>query len=74
MTRNNCASAPKLLAHKKVKQDADGPVPGGFMLYMTMDRLPGVPLSSLDFWGLGRADRDNIRRAFKVALTYVFAP
>lgn len=65
LTREGCCSAPRLLKYKIDKQDYTLLVPGGYIVYILMDRLPGVPLG--DFWDRGEAERQEIRDAFKVA-------
>ncbi|KAJ9359018.1 hypothetical protein DTO280E4_4881 [Paecilomyces variotii] len=66
LTSNQCKSTPSLLDYKDEKQDDFGPVPGGFILYLLMNELPGVRLTD-DFWNLERAERDKIRQSFKAA-------
>ncbi|KAJ9314530.1 hypothetical protein DTO271D3_5268 [Paecilomyces variotii] len=67
LTSNHCESTPSLLDYKYEKQDDFGPVPGGFILYLLMNELPGVRLTDDGFGNLERAERDKIRQSFKVA-------
>ncbi|KAL1965476.1 hypothetical protein VTN77DRAFT_5732 [Rasamsonia byssochlamydoides] len=60
---NNCSSAPTLLKYVKRTQDADMLVPGGYIVYFLVNRLPGVPLH--DFWEREPLERQEIRDAFK---------
>lgn len=69
LTRERCSSAPKLLKYKQDRQDRDMSVPGGYIVYILMDRLPGVRLN--DFWARDATERQEIRDAFKVAYEYV---
>ncbi|KAL2216427.1 hypothetical protein M432DRAFT_61931 [Thermoascus aurantiacus ATCC 26904] len=41
LTKNGCASTPELLSFKQEEQGNDMWVPGGYILYMLMSRLPG---------------------------------
>jgi len=50
------------------------PVPDGYVLYILMEKLPGV--HPLDFWAeefFSRKDRDEIRRVFREAMRCVNA-
>lgn len=76
LTEKRCESTPTLLGYKKDKQDEDGFVPGGYIFYLLMIRLPGIRLGhniEMDalFWTLPDTTRDDIREAFKVAHTYL---
>lgn len=64
---------PRLLGWKEETQDDPAPVPGGFMTWVAWEKVPGVPLgdstgSAAFFWGLDRAERDEIRRVFRMTL------
>ncbi|GKZ18593.1 hypothetical protein AbraIFM66951_007612 [Aspergillus brasiliensis] len=60
---------PRLLEEKVVKQDESGWVPGGFLIYVVWEIVPGVQLGDTSgskvFWSLQRAERDAIREKFK---------
>lgn len=71
LTENNCSSTPTLVAKREFKQDSTGPVPGGFMVYLLMQHHPGVQLNKRVFWNLEPSERQQMREAFKEALTYV---
>jgi hypothetical protein len=71
LTEAECSSAPTLLNHKQEKQTDDMLVPQGYILYILMNRLPGVPLGK--FWLMNEAERHDIREAFKVAYEYVIS-
>jgi len=72
LTERRCKSTPTLLGYKKDKQDENMLIPGGYIFYLLMTRLPGILLGTsveLDslFWTLPSTTRDDIREAFKVA-------
>jgi hypothetical protein len=76
LTEKDCKSTPTLLGHKKDKQQENGLVPGGYILYLLMTRMPGILLGGNDihnpiFWKLPGTTRNDIREAFKVAYKYV---
>ncbi|KAE8363417.1 hypothetical protein BDV27DRAFT_146134 [Aspergillus caelatus] len=60
-------SAPKLLHVKKDEQDHTGPVPGGLLLYLLIQRPPGKYLNQEIFWSMDRQGRNMVRVAFKQA-------
>lgn len=64
-----CDCAPTLLAHKREEQGRDGLVPKGFILYLLMNRLPGLRLGPV-FWNLESSEREEIRQKFKAAWKY----
>ena len=65
-------SLPHLIAWKTVIQDANGPMPGGYIAYVVMTLMPGQDLMALKFWSLPEPRREDIRRAFLVALKYAY--
>ncbi|KAB8215024.1 hypothetical protein BDV33DRAFT_208724 [Aspergillus novoparasiticus] len=72
LTENNCSSTPTLLAKREFKQDSTGPVPGSFMVYLLMQHLHGVQPNKV-FWSLEPSERQQVREAFKEALTECIA-
>lgn len=79
LTKRRCQSTPTLLGHKMDKQPKNGLVPGGYILYLLITRMPGIPLGTdvvFDslFWKLPNTTRYSIREAFKVAYRYVLIP
>lgn len=70
LSETECSSAPRLLDYCQMKQTDDMIVPQGYILYILMNRLPGVPLGDI-FWQLDAAERQDIRGAFKIAYEYV---
>ncbi|GAM35586.1 hypothetical protein TCE0_017f04034 [Talaromyces pinophilus] len=68
LTKGGCESVPQLLNWKREKQDNNsGPVPGGYLVYLVLQNLPGVRLSCEDYWNFSGTQREEIREAFKVA-------
>jgi hypothetical protein len=60
--------APRLIATKFEPQSDEMWVPGGFIRFIVMQKLPGIALSDDIFWSLPRAGRDEVRMAFRVAM------
>ena len=68
LTKSGCESVPQLLNWKRETQDdKSGPVPGGYLVYLVLQNLPGVRLSCEDYWNFSGAQRQEIREAFKEA-------
>ena len=65
LTHNKCTSSPALVSVNRETQDDDSKmVPGGFMIYLLLEHLPGIKMGPL-FWDLNREERDKIRTAFR---------
>lgn len=60
-----------LFSWKKDKQDRHMWVPGGYILYILMEKLPGFSPERF-YVDLDRAERDELRSKFKEAWLYVF--
>ena len=71
LTEAECSSAPTLLKYKQEKQTDEMLVPQGYIIYILMNRLPGVSLGK--FWLIDAAERQDIRDAFKTAYQYVIS-
>ncbi|OGM43522.1 hypothetical protein ABOM_008071 [Aspergillus bombycis] len=67
LTINGCQSTPSIMIMKNDLQKETDPVPGGYILFILMNYLPGVQLSEAIFWGLDASGREQIRQAFKLA-------
>jgi hypothetical protein len=70
----NSEHTPKLLATARlsVSQDYDKiAMPGGYMICILMTKLPGDQLDYDKFWKALIEEREQVRKAFKTALTYV---
>lgn len=65
-------STPKLLGYRTTTQDSSGVVPGGFVVWLVWEMVPGLRLGSKDgsdvFWDLAYAEREEIRVSFVKAL------
>lgn len=71
LTKTGCSSAPKLLAEAMFTQPEDMCDPGGYVMCIVMEALPGVPLDPNEYGEFDREKRDRIRKAFQLALMYV---
>lgn len=73
-TDMECEHTPRLLSWKEEKQTWDMWVPGGYIVFILMSKLPGIRLSRSifndQFYSLEK--RNQIREAFRVALTSFF--
>jgi hypothetical protein len=74
LTKAKCPYTPKLLSWSRVKQDTSMWIPGGWLVFILMKKLPGA--SPFNFWApdagrpaMTRAQRDEVREAFKKALS-----
>ncbi|KAF4188604.1 hypothetical protein CNMCM7927_001299 [Aspergillus lentulus] len=66
LTKAGCSSTPKLFAWKHETQGNDDWVPGGYIDYILMEKLPG---ETPGYWSgrMSRAERDQLRESFKKA-------
>jgi hypothetical protein len=66
LTKAGCSSTPKLFAWKHETQGDDDWVPGGYIDYILMEKLPG---ETPGYWSgrMSRAERDQLRESFKKA-------
>lgn len=71
LTIQGCKSSPPLINWKREEQNGNGHVPGGFIVYLVTEELPGKRLSRDAYWNLSSKERNEIRDAFKVAFMYV---
>jgi hypothetical protein len=74
LTEAKCPYTPRLLSVLQKKQDTAMWVPGGWLVFILMERLSGV--RPLNFWcprdgqsAMSRAQRDEVREGFKKALS-----
>ena len=65
LTQAACSSSPTLLAWKHERQSADMWLPGGYIVYILMNKLPGIRIESIEL--LPRQERDELRKSFKDA-------
>lgn len=72
LTEKGSSVTPKLLGHKTGTQDRSALVPGGFIIWLVWEILPGLRLSDSDgagpFWGLESYEREQVRVSFLNAL------
>ncbi|KAL4950203.1 hypothetical protein BDW69DRAFT_187577 [Aspergillus filifer] len=68
LTQRGCSVTPRLLHTMNLGQDDDTmPVPGGWLVCMLMEMVPGVPMTEFCYYN--RAQRDKIRQAFLRSMT-----
>ncbi|KAK2754653.1 hypothetical protein FQN54_006786 [Arachnomyces sp. PD_36] len=65
LTRARCSSTPMLLGNKVVKQAEDMWVPGGYLGFIVMTRLPGVTIPCIN--RLSEQEAREMARSFKKA-------
>jgi hypothetical protein len=74
LTRTECPHTPKLLSILRKEQDPTMWIPGGYLVFILMEKLPGVPplnlfLPSRTQPAMTRSQRDEVREAFREALS-----
>ncbi|KAK2756237.1 hypothetical protein FQN54_005645 [Arachnomyces sp. PD_36] len=65
LTRAECSSTPTLRSWKQTKQGKRGWVPGGYVVYLLMNKLPGIQIDQIE--ELSLKERNELRAAFKKA-------
>lgn len=77
LTRLGCTATPKLLAWKQDTQPPNStrmPVPGGYVVFILMEKCPGICLDEIDlFMEMSQEERDELRHEFKLAWLYVLS-
>ncbi|KAJ9320086.1 hypothetical protein DTO027B5_8855 [Paecilomyces variotii] len=72
LTEKGSSHTPKLLGYKTDKQDRSGLVPGGFIIWLVWEIVPGLRLGDGNgadpFWALEVYEREQVRLAFLEAL------
>ncbi|KAJ5550855.1 hypothetical protein N7461_005553 [Penicillium sp. DV-2018c] len=72
LTEKGSSNTPKLLGYKTDKQDLSGLVPGGFIIWLVWEIVPGLRLGygngADPFWALEGYEREQVRSAFLQAL------
>lgn len=71
LKKRKCDVVPDLLAYQTLKQDQEGPVPGGYITFIVWDIVPGQPLDPDAFWELPYMSRQAIREQFRTVYQYV---
>lgn len=67
----NC-HVPRLMAFKQEEQGPNGLLPGGYISYTILTKLPGRNLYDLQYWSLPSTERDLIMDEFWRALQSIF--
>ncbi|KAF4771079.1 hypothetical protein HAV15_012580 [Penicillium sp. str.  len=74
LTEKGSNITPKLLGYKISTQDRSGLVPGGFIIWLVWEIVPGLRLGDGDgagpFWGLESHERQQVRVSLLNALVY----
>ncbi|KAK5306451.1 hypothetical protein LTR99_002142 [Exophiala xenobiotica] len=68
----NTTYAPLLVNYKQAVQGSSGPLPGGYMTFTVMTKMPGDSLHNLYFWGMAEDEREEIVQKFLVALRSIY--
>jgi hypothetical protein len=72
LTQKRSSNTPKLLGYKFGTQDRSGLVPGGFIIWLVWEIVPGLRLGDSNgadsFWGLESLEREQVRSVFLKAL------
>ncbi|QIW97964.1 hypothetical protein AMS68_003482 [Peltaster fructicola] len=69
----NTVSTPHLVAFEQQVQPDDGPLPGGYVTYTIMSKMPGQNLLDYKYWSTGFEERAIIQEHFIVALRSLWA-
>ncbi|PYH91863.1 hypothetical protein BO71DRAFT_411454 [Aspergillus ellipticus CBS 707.79] len=76
LTQKRSVITPRLLDSKNDRQESTGLVPGGFVLWVVWELLPGIRLGNhlggSKFWDMERTQRDTIREAFKEGIMKLY--
>lgn len=64
----NSAYAPHLVDFKQTTQGPNGLLPGGYLTFTVMTKMPGESLHNLNFWGMPTEEREEIVKEFSIAL------
>jgi hypothetical protein len=72
-TNANLAHVPHLITSTIQPQPSNGPLPGGYITYLVMSRLPGQPLFTLNYWSLPSTVHEVIRPKFLEILRAIYA-
>ncbi|PGH03524.1 hypothetical protein AJ79_07359 [Helicocarpus griseus UAMH5409] len=65
--KKKCTVVPELLSVVSFWQTPTMPVPEGYLEFIVMEKLPGVPL--VGFWGYSRPKGDKNRESFRKSMT-----
>ncbi len=62
--KGEAPALPHLITWKATVQASDGLMPGGYVAYVVMTRMPGEHLLQLKFWSMSEPEQEEIREAF----------
>jgi hypothetical protein len=65
LTQQGCLSTPRLLSYCQIQQTDETVLPGGYIVFLLMEKLPGKMI--MDFWDYDFEKRTQIREAFKAS-------
>ncbi|RFU30078.1 hypothetical protein B7463_g6263, partial [Scytalidium lignicola] len=71
LTQAGCKSSLRLIGWYSEKQTEHMPLPGGYLVWILMEKVPGI--TPWDFWEMPREERDQIRKSFHEALMEVYS-
>lgn len=71
LTVMGCTATPKLLGYRIGTQDADDLVPGGYVIFLVWEKVPGESLDDEYFWSLPYNKRKIIRDRFQTAYRFI---
>jgi hypothetical protein len=66
----NSAFAPQLVGFNQAVQGDNCPLPGGYITYTVMNKVPGDTLYDLQYWTLPEAEREDITKEFLIVLRW----
>lgn len=73
LTNGGCSCTPKLIDFDVFRQsEKGGPVPGGYIVFILMEKVPGKNLENFDTFPLEK--RDRVRIAFVKAIRCATPP
>lgn len=68
---NNSPYGPQFVDFRTAEQGDYGPMPGGYITYTVMTKLPGQSVLGLSYWSMPFEEREHIQQRFLEALAYV---
>ncbi|KAK2798406.1 hypothetical protein FQN50_008846 [Emmonsiellopsis sp. PD_5] len=72
LNKRGCSVTPTLFNVESSYQATDDmPVPNGYMVFLVMEKVPGVPL--VDFWKYSARKKEVVREAFRKALVELYS-
>lgn len=71
LTSKRCKSTPKLYGSVLGRQSIEDPVPNGYILYLLLQRLPGIPLNRWSNSPGKKNEEITVRAALKAAIKLV---